>query len=135
MVDTSLRAFRVVALGTAAMIIMPSVSLRARPQDGRGRDWRDMDWSGNVDRLTRIEPGAFVTVRTTEPIVSDRADGRIFGGAVADDVWDDYRRLTVPVIPRGSPVLCCDSMINETSRPNSRSCFRAGHHDCNTSND
>jgi hypothetical protein len=45
-----------------------------------------------------------VTIRTTEPIASDRAEGRIFNGVVAEDVWDDYGRLAVPTIPRGSPV-------------------------------
>src|SRR5262249_42076261 len=34
----------------------------------------------------------------------DRAEGRIFRGVVAEDVWDDYGRLAVPAIPRGSPV-------------------------------
>jgi len=62
------------------------------------------DWSGNYSRLSRIEAGTFIQVRTTANITSDRADGRIFSGVVNEDVWDDYRRLAVPAIPRGSPV-------------------------------
>src|SRR5262249_28097227 len=74
-----------------------------RPNDygRRGNDW---DWDGNYTRLARINPGTFVTVRTTQTIASDRTDGRIFNGVVADDVWDEYGRLAVPAIPRGSRV-------------------------------
>jgi len=55
-------------------------------------------------RLQRIDPDTFVAVRTQETIASDRADGRVFPGVVAEDVWDDQSRLAVPAIPRGSPV-------------------------------
>jgi hypothetical protein len=67
----------------------------------RGEDW---EWSGNYQRLNRLNAGTYVTVRTTQNIVSNRTDGRIFSGVVAEDVWDDYGRLAVPAIPRGSRV-------------------------------
>ena len=33
-----------------------------------------------------------------------RAEDKVYTASVADDVWDDDRRLAVPVIPRGTPV-------------------------------
>src|SRR6266481_1699064 len=75
----------------------------------RGSDW---DWDGNYQRLARINPGTFVTVRTTQTIASDRTDGRPFAGVVAEDVWDDYGRLSRPAIPRGSRV----DMVVRTAR-------------------
>jgi hypothetical protein len=62
------------------------------------------DWDVRSGRLSRIEPGTFVTVRTTQSINSNRRDDRIYSGIVEEDVWDDYRRLAVPAIPRGSRV-------------------------------
>ena len=53
-------------------------------------------------RLSRIDPDTFVTVRTNESISSERTDGRVFTGVVAEDVWDDSSRLAVPAIPEGS---------------------------------
>jgi len=102
---------RAIALG-AAMVFsgfaLAPVSAQ-RPYDSQrpyDRGWRgnDWDWDGNYTRLTRINPGTFVTVRTTQSIASDRTDGRVFNGVVAEDVWDDYGRLAVPAIPRGSRV-------------------------------
>src|SRR5262245_61579857 len=75
----------------------------------RNNPW---DWDGNYQRLVQINPGTFVTVRTTQSISSDRNDGRRFSGVVADDVWDDYGRLAVPAIPRGSRV----TMMVRTAR-------------------
>ncbi|HEV3139820.1 MAG TPA: hypothetical protein VGY57_04865, partial [Vicinamibacterales bacterium] len=54
-------------------------------------------------RLARVEPGTYVTVRTREPIDTNRRGGRAFSAVVDQDVWDDYSRLAVPAIPRGSP--------------------------------
>jgi len=62
------------------------------------RSYRD-----DLTRLQRIDPDTFIPVRTNEYISSDRADGRVFPGQVADDVWDDQSRLAVPAIPRGAP--------------------------------
>lgn len=68
------------------------------------RQYADWDWDGSVERLTKVNAGTYVEVQTTQPIESDRSDGRVFTGVVAEDVWDDYRRLAVPAIPRGSRV-------------------------------
>ncbi len=73
-------------------------------QSAPAQDWRDMDWSGNTSRLSRIDPGSYVTVRVTNPIEVNRVGGRVYAGVVENDVWDDYRRLSVPAIPRGSRV-------------------------------
>jgi hypothetical protein len=67
----------------------------------RSNDW---DWDGNYQRLARINPGTFVTVRTTQAVNIDRRDDRVYSGVVDEDVWDDYGRLSVPAIPRGSRV-------------------------------
>ena len=63
-------------------------------------------------RLQRIEAGTYVTVRTRQGIDTDRRDGRVFGGTVDRDVWDDNGRLAIPAIPRGSSV----EMIVRTGR-------------------
>jgi hypothetical protein len=68
-------------------------------QDRYGRDGRYDAYS----RPARLEAGTFVTVRTQQPFDTDRADGRIFPAVVDRDVWDEYGRLAVPAIPRGSP--------------------------------
>jgi hypothetical protein len=89
---------RTMAIGTAMMFtgfaLTPVLAQR-------GNDW---DWDGNYQRLARINPGTFITVRTTQSIASDRTDGRMFSAVVDEDVWDDYKRLSAPVIPRGSRV-------------------------------
>jgi hypothetical protein len=90
---------RNVALAVAAAAILePGLGFGAPAQH---RDW---DWDGNYQRLVRINPGTYVTVRTTRPIDLDRTDGRMFPALVEEDVWDDYHRLIVPAIPRGSRV-------------------------------
>ena len=53
------------------------------------------------DRITRIEPGMVIAVRTNEFISTDRGDGRIYTGVVDQDVRGDNGRLA---IPRGSRV-------------------------------
>ena len=67
----------------------------------RSNDW---DWDGNYQRLARINPGTFVTVRTTQAVNIDRRDDRAYSAVVDEDVWDDYGRLSTPAIPRGSRV-------------------------------
>jgi hypothetical protein len=90
----------VTAIGVGALIAVLSVS-----PSGYSQNWRDPQfWNTNGDRLSRIEQGTYVQVRTSQRIDSDRADGRIFSGVVAEDVWDDYSRLAVPAIPRGARV-------------------------------
>ena len=91
---------RSVGIGLAAVI---TAAFWFAPQ-ARAQRRNDWDWDGNYQRLARINSDTYVTVRTTRPIESDRADGQIYPGVVADDVWDDYHRLAVPAIPRGSRV-------------------------------
>ncbi len=83
----------------AAMLFTGFAVAQANAQ--RAHDW---DWDGNYHRLVRINPGTFITVRTTQPINLDRWAERRFAGVVDQDVWDNYRRLSVPAIPRGSRV-------------------------------
>jgi hypothetical protein len=93
-----LSSMRTIAIG-AAMVFAGFAITPTLAQ--RGNDW---DWDGNYQRLVRINPGTFVTVRTTQAIQSDRRDGRAYAGVVDEDVWDDYGRLSAPAIPRGSRV-------------------------------
>jgi hypothetical protein len=91
---------RVAVVGSWTLVALLSVS-----PAGYAQSWRDPQfWNTNGNRLIRIEPGTFVKVRTNQRIDADRADGRIFTGTVVEDVWDDYSRLAVPAIPRGSRV-------------------------------
>jgi hypothetical protein len=91
-------SMRTIALG-AAMMFTGFTLAPAFAQ--RSNDW---DWDGNYQRLARINPGTFVTVRTTQSINLDRVEDRTFSGVVDEDVWDDYGRLAAPAIPRGSRV-------------------------------
>jgi hypothetical protein len=70
-------------------------------QDRYGRDGRYDAYS----RPARVDAGTFVMVRTERWLDTDRADGRTFPAVVDRDVWDEYGRLAVPAIPRGSPAL------------------------------
>jgi hypothetical protein len=91
----SLRTVTAIGIGTLVTVFFIS--------PGYAQNWRDPQfWNTNGNRLSRIEPGTFVQVRTNQRIDSDRADGRVFSGVVAEDVWDDYSRLAVPAIPRGA---------------------------------
>lgn len=67
------------------------------PYDRYDRNGR---WDDRT-RLATIDPGTFVTVRTRGPIDTDRG-ARTFPAIVENDVWDNYRRLSVPMIRRGS---------------------------------
>ena len=53
------------------------------------------------DRITRIEPGTTIPVRTNETIDVDRKDDRVYTGTVDQDVRGENGRLA---IPRGSSV-------------------------------
>jgi len=69
--------------------------------------WRDRySRDGRYDArtpLARVEAGTFVTVRTRQTIETNRREDRAFPAVVERDVWDQYSRLAVPAIPRGSP--------------------------------
>jgi len=85
------------AVAGVALVWAACVPTAALAQD---RD-RDRYADRVYDRLTRIEPGTIVAVRTNEFISTDRGDGRIYTGIVDQDVRGDNGRLA---IPRGSRV-------------------------------
>jgi hypothetical protein len=64
--------------------------------------------------VARLDRGTNISVRTTEPITSDAADGRVYTGIVDQDVMDSNGRLA---IPRGSTVelVVRDDRDNEKS--------------------
>src|SRR6266436_4443471 len=66
----------------------------------RDRD-RDRDWNKDTDRMTRLEPGTVIPIRTNEAIDVDRSDNRVYTGIVDQDVRGDNGRLA---IPRGANV-------------------------------
>jgi hypothetical protein len=57
------------------------------------------NWDNRQRRFSRLNPGTVVPIRTDQFINSERSDGRIYTGTVADDIVDDNGRLA---IPRGS---------------------------------
>jgi hypothetical protein len=64
------------------------------------------DRNGRYDayrNVATIDPGTVITIRTQQPIDTNARDGRVYTGIVQDDVWDNYHRLAVPMIRRGSP--------------------------------
>src|SRR5206468_1993531 len=83
--------------GSAATIL--ALCLSASAQD-RDRD-RYADRYRDRDRITRIEPGTSISVRTNESIDVERNDNRVYTGIVDQDVRGDDGRLA---IPRGSRV-------------------------------
>jgi hypothetical protein len=90
------RNFRAVRiLGSTALTVGLSVSASAQDRD------RDRDWNHDRDRITRIEPGTTIPVRTNETIDVDRKDDRVYTGTVDQDVRGENGRLA---IPRGSSV-------------------------------
>ena len=78
----------------ALLFILPA----ARAQD---RDDHDADHDHDRDRMTRIEPGTTIAIRTTDAIDSDRRDDQVYRAIVDQDVRGTNDRLA---IPRGSSV-------------------------------
>ncbi len=70
------------------------------PDRERDRD-RNRDWDATRDRISRIEQGTVVAVRTDDRIEAERFDPRIYTGTVEDNVWGTDGRLA---IPRGATV-------------------------------
>jgi hypothetical protein len=62
---------------------------------------RDGDHHDDHDRVTRIEPGTTIAIRTNQFIDSDHRDNRVYTGTVSQDVRGEHGRLA---IPRGSQV-------------------------------
>ena len=75
------------------------VSTLATAQD-RDRD-RDPDRIRYSDRMTRLEPGTVIPVRTNQAIDVERRDNRVYTGIVDQDVRGNNGRLA---IPRGANV-------------------------------
>ena len=80
-----------VTLGTA-LFVTPMIQAQ-NPNRDYDRDRRD------GDRITRIQPGTNVMVRTDEAIDVERRDNRVYRAVVDQDVRGDNGRLA---IPRGS---------------------------------
>jgi len=76
-----------------ALSILPTTSAQDRDRDGD----RDRD----RDRLTRVEPGTIIPIRTNEAIDVERNDYQVYRGIVDQDVRGNDGRLA---IPRGSNV-------------------------------
>jgi len=85
------------AVGSAAMVVTLCVTQPAQAQNRRNS-------YDPYQKLAQIESGTYITIRTRQSIDTNRSDGRVFTAVVDQDVWDDYRRLAIPAIPRGSPV-------------------------------
>jgi hypothetical protein len=83
-------------LGGSAIIMALCVVPMASGQD---RD-RIRDREQPTDRITRLERGTVIPVRTNEAIDVERRDNRVYPGVVDQDVRGDNGGLA---IPRGSP--------------------------------
>lgn len=81
----------------STMLLALGLASIACAQD-RDRDHRD---DHDRDRVTRIERGTTIAVRTNQFIDSDRRDNRVYTATVAQDVRGGNGRLA---IPRGSQV-------------------------------
>ena len=101
--DAAFRNLRKIgAIALVAVLSAPQL-IQAQPPDRRGPydPWQRHD---PYQRLQQVDAGSFVMVRIDQSIDTDRGQGRVFTGVVDRDVWDDYRRLAIPAIPRGSRV-------------------------------
>jgi hypothetical protein len=85
--------------GLLLLTLVLSISTVAIAQD-RDRD-RDDDRGRDTVRITRLEPGTVIPVRTNEAIDVERGDNRVYTGIVDQDVVGTNGRLA---IRRGSNV-------------------------------
>ena len=102
---TSSPLFRSAVAVALALTAGSNATTSLRAQDYRDR-WERRYHKGRYDAYTplaQIDPGTFITVRVERPSDVDRFDDRYYPAVVERDVWDDYRRLAVPVIQQGSP--------------------------------
>ena len=88
-----------IAGGLLAMTLCVSTLSLAQDRD-RDR-YRDQDRYRDGDRITRLEPGTVIPVRTNEAIDVERRDNRVYYGIVDQDVRGEDGRLA---IPRGANV-------------------------------
>ena len=89
---TTLRPRLLAMAALLSLSVLPAVLAQDRD---RGYD-RDRD-----ERITRLEPGTLIAVRTNEGIDAEKGDNRVYTGIVDQDVRGDNGRLA---IPRGSRV-------------------------------
>lgn len=83
---------------------MLATTIHAQPPNYRD-DYDRYDRNGHWDDrspVATIESGTFVTIRTRGPIDTERGGATVYPATVENDVWDNYRRLSVPMIQRGS---------------------------------
>jgi hypothetical protein len=92
----------VAAALVAGLCLAPRVHAQYQYHDPYDRYDRNGHWDAYT-RLAEIDAGSFITVRTEEPIDTERGGERAYRAVVDRDVWDEYQRLAVPAIPRGSP--------------------------------
>jgi hypothetical protein len=85
------RSSQLIHLSCSAVLALGLAGV-ANAQDRRDRD---------EVRLTRLEPGMSITIRTSESINTSQPDYRVYTGFVDQDVRGDNGRLA---IPRGSTV-------------------------------
>src|SRR6478735_7398523 len=83
------------SLAVMALFLSPLAFGQDRDRD---RD-RDRDFDRGRDRITRLEPGTVIPVRTNDMIEVGRRDNRVYTGIIDQDVRGDNGRLA---IPRGS---------------------------------
>jgi hypothetical protein len=88
-----------VAGGFFAVALLASTLATAQDRD-RDRD-RSQDRNAYSDRMTRLEPGTVIPVRTNDAIDADRRDNQVYTGIVAQDVRGNNGRVA---IPRGANV-------------------------------
>lgn len=109
---TLLHRFGGAALAVTLAGGMLAVTIHAQPPQDRNQPPPYRDGFDRYDRNGRwddrspvatIEPGTYITVRTREPINTERGGATVYPATVENDVWDNYGRLSVPMIQRGSP--------------------------------
>jgi hypothetical protein len=88
-----LRLLSGVTLGTA-LFVTPMIQAQNRDFN------RDRRYEG--DRITRIQPGTNVTVRTDATIDVERRDNRVYTGIVDQDVRGDDGRLGFRAVHRSN---------------------------------
>lgn len=93
-----------IAVVTAALSAPMAFAQPANPAPDHDRDrdyqYHDRDWDAR-GRLTRIQPGTRLDVRSDERIDVNRYNNRVYPGHVEHDVIGDNGRVA---IPRGAPV-------------------------------
>src|SRR6185437_14787633 len=93
--DKMYRASKLLAGIAIALGLVIASGVSAQDHDRRHDD------DHNRDRMTRLDPGTVVPVRTKDAIDVDRRDNQVYGGVVDQDVRGQNGRLA---IPRGSAV-------------------------------